>query len=133
MRISEVSEKCDFSPDTLRYYERIGLVPPINRSESGIRDYSELDVQRVEFIKCMRKAGLTIEVLLEYFKLLEEGDRTINARKQILIEQRDQLLVKMAEMQETLDLLNYKIEVYKKAVLKAEKKMTLVEEFEKEK
>ena len=121
MKISEVSNLCDVSPYTLRYYEQIGLLTPISRNDGGIRDYSELDVQRVEFVKCMRSAGLTIEVLLEYFKLLQQGDQTLDARKQILVEQRDQLMVKMAEMQETLDLLNHKIEIYDNELAEAEK------------
>lgn len=128
MKISEVSEKCSISSDTLRYYERIGLLPHVNRNNGGIRDYSELDIRRVEFIKCMRSAGLTIEVLIEYFKLVQQGDETNEARKEILIEQREQLLTRMKAMQETLDLLNYKIEVYEKAVLKAENDMVLVED-----
>jgi len=128
MKISEVSEQSGISTDTLRYYERIGLLPPVNRSENGIRDYNELDIRRVDFIKCMRSAGLPIEVLIEYFNLVQQGDQTIQARKEILIEQREQLLVRMAEMQATLDLLNHKIEVYENAVLKAEKAMIQVED-----
>jgi len=128
MKIAEVSEQCDISPDTLRYYERIGLIPPVHRTESGIRDYSELDVRRVGFIKCMRSAGLPIEVLIEYFKLVQQGDKTIEARKEILTAQREQLLARMAEMQETLDLLNYKINVYENAVLKKEKELAQVED-----
>ena len=128
MKISEVSEQAGISSDTLRYYERIGLLPPVNRSESGIRDYNELDIRRVDFIKCMRSAGLPIEVLIEYFNLVQQGDQTIEARKEILIEQREQLLARMEEMQETLDLLNHKIEVYENAVLKAEKAIVEVED-----
>ena len=128
MRISEVSEKSGISSDTLRYYERIGLLPPVNRNESGIRDYSELDVRRVEFIKCLRSVGLPIEVLIEYFKLVQQGDQTIDARKAILIEQRAQLAAKMEEMQETLEFLDYKIGVYENAVLKRENEMALIEE-----
>ena len=79
MRISEVSAQSGISSDTLRYYERIGLLPPINRKESGIRDYSELDLRRVEFIKCMRSAGLPIEVLIEYYGLVQQGDQTMEA------------------------------------------------------
>ena len=120
MKISEVSEQFGLSVDTLRYYEKIGLIPPVNRTDSGIRDYSELDARRIDFIKCMRTAGLPIEVLNEYFALVEQGDETIEARKKILQEQRTRLLAKMAEMQETLDLLNQKIEGYENAVLKAE-------------
>jgi MerR family transcriptional regulator, aldehyde-responsive regulator len=66
MKIAEVSEHTGISADTLRYYERIGLIPPVHRNASGIRDYSDLDLRRVEFIKCMRSAGLPIEVLIEY-------------------------------------------------------------------
>ena len=95
MKISEVSEQCGILSDTLRYYERIGLIPPIIRNESGIWDYGELDVRRVEFNKCMRSVGLPIEVFVEYFKLVQQGDQTIEARKAILIEQRAQLVAKM--------------------------------------
>jgi len=128
MKISEVSEQSGFSPDTLRYYERIGLLPPVNRNESGIRDYNELDLRRVEFIKCMRSVGLPIEVLVKYFKLVQQGDQTMEARKAILVEQRAQHVARMEEMQETLDLLDYKIEVYEKAVLKVENEMVLIED-----
>lgn len=128
MRISEVSEKSGISSDTLRYYERIGLLPPVNRNESSIRDYSELDVRRVEFIKCLRSVGLPIDVLIEYFKLVQQGDQTIDARKAILIEQRAQLTAKMEEIQETLDFLDYKIGVYESAVLKREHEMALIED-----
>ncbi|HMD80035.1 MAG TPA: MerR family transcriptional regulator [Anaerolineales bacterium] len=123
MKIAEVSERYDISSDTLRYYERIGLIPPINRNESGIRDYDELDLRRVEFIKCMRSAGLPIEVLIEYVRLVQQGDKTIEARKEILKEQRKQLVARMREMQKTLDLLDHKIEVYENLVLMKEKEM----------
>jgi DNA-binding transcriptional MerR regulator len=124
MRISEVSEQSGLSIDTLRYYEKIGLLPPVNRTDSGIRDFSDLDLRRVNFIKCMRAAGLPVEVLIEYYALVQEGDDTIDARKGILQEQRAQLLARMADLQETLDLLNYKIQVYENAVLKTEKKLS---------
>ena len=130
MKISEVSEQAGISSDTLRYYERIGLLPPVNRSESGIRDYDEIDLKRVEFIKCMRSAGLPIEVLIEYVSLVRQGDQTSETRKEILVEQRAQLAAKMEEMQKTLDLLDYKIEVYEKALLKKEKEIVQTEEAE---
>jgi DNA-binding transcriptional MerR regulator len=101
MKIAEVSERYDISSDTLRYYERIGL----------------------EFIKCMRSAGLPIEVLIEYVRLVQQGDKTIEARKEILKEQRKQLVGRMREMQKTLDLLDHKIEVYENAVLMKEKEV----------
>ena len=123
MKIAEVSEKYGLSVDTLRYYERVGLIPTVNRNESGIRDYNELDLRRVDFIKCMRGAGLPVEVLIEYVALVQHGDKTIEARKEILKEQREQLVSRMKEMQKTLDILDHKIEVYEKAVLKKEKAM----------
>ena len=123
MKIMEVSEQYGLSSDTLRYYERIGLIPHVHRNESGIRDYDELDLRRVEFIKCMRSAGLPIEVLIEYIALVQKGDKTIEARKEILVEQRELLVSRMKEMQKTLDILNRKIEVYENAVLKREKKL----------
>lgn len=127
MKISEVSEQSGVSADTLRYYERIGLIPAVNRNGSGIRDYNDIDIKRVEFIKCMRNAGLPIEVLSAYVELVQQGDETIEARQEILKEQRRQLAAKMAEMQESLDLLDYKISVYENAVLNKEQEIIQTE------
>jgi DNA-binding transcriptional MerR regulator len=127
MKIAEVSEQYSISADTLRYYERVGLIPPVHRSNSGIRDYNELDLRRVDFIKCLRKAGLPIEVLIEYMGLVQKGDQTIEARKEILKKQRDLLATRMEEMQKTLDILDHKIEVYENAVLKKEKEIIEME------
>ena len=123
MKIGEVSKKYDISTDTLRFYEKVGLIPPVNRNQSGIRDYSEADLRRVEFIKCMRGAGLPIEALTQYMNLVMQGDKTIEARKEILIDQRDLLAARIQEMQKTLDLLNYKISIYEEALLKKEQEM----------
>lgn len=112
MTIAEVSAKYDLSQDTLRYYERIGLIPHVNRTKGGIRNYTEEDCRWVEFAKCMRGAGLQIEALIEYVSLFQQGDSTHDARKQILIEQRRQLMARMEEMQETLERLNTKIDRY---------------------
>jgi len=128
MKIAEVSERYAISSDTLRYYERIGLFQPVNRNASGIRDYSEIDLRRVEFIKCMRSAGLPIEVLIDYMGLVQQGDQTIEARREILKEQRELLRARMREMQKTLDILDHKIEVYENAVLKKEQEMLQTEE-----
>ena len=68
------------------------------------------------------------EVLIQYFELVQQGDKTMEARKGILIEQREQLLARMKEMQETLDLLNYKIGVYENALLKAEQELLPIED-----
>lgn len=128
MKIAEVSEQYGLSVDTLRYYERVGLIPPVNRNGNGIRDYNELDLRRVDFIKCMRNAGLPVEVLIEYVGLVQQGDKTIEARKEILVEQRDLVAARLEEMQKTLDLLNHKIEVYEQAILKKERLTVPTEE-----
>jgi len=128
MKIAAVSEQYGISADTLRYYERVGLIPPVHRNEGGIRDYNELDLRRVDFIKCMRSAGLPVEVLIEYIGLVQQGDKTMEARKEILIEQRDLLAARMADMQKTLDLLNHKVEVYENAILKKEQEMLRIED-----
>lgn len=112
MTIAEVSKRFELSQDTLRYYERIGLLHHVNRNKSGIRDYTEEDCRWVEFIKCMRGAGLSIEVLIEYVALFQQGDETIDTRKELLIEQRKQLITKMEDMKKTLERLDYKIERY---------------------
>ncbi len=128
MTIAEVSKKYDISQDTLRYYERIGLIPPVPRTKGGIRDYDEVSCGWIEMMKCMRSAGVQIEALIEYVSLFQQGDETLEARKAILIDQREQLKARMAQMQASLDRLNSKIEHYEQIMVKAEKKLRRVEE-----
>nr|WP_281243462.1 MerR family transcriptional regulator [Evansella caseinilytica] len=123
LKIAEVSKKFDISSDTLRYYERIGLLPHVSRNKSGIRDYTEEDCKWIEFVKCMRSAGLPIEVLIEYVGLFQQGDETIEARKELLIEQRNELKRKMEETKKILQRLDYKIDSYEHALLEKEKRL----------
>lgn len=120
MMIKEVSEKYDISQDTLRYYERIGLIPRVHRNKSGIRDFRQTDCNWVEFIKCMQDAGLPIETLIEYVSLFQQGDETNEARKDLFIEQRRQLKTRIEEMQKTLERLDFKIEKYECGIVRAE-------------
>lgn len=115
MTIAEVSKKYDITPDTLRYYERIGLIPAVERTKSGIRNYTEESCGWIELAKCMRSAGVSIESLIEYCALTQEGDSTISARKELLEDEREKLVKKMKEMEETLKRLNYKISKYEEA------------------
>ena len=112
MTIKEASQVTGVSADTLRYYERIGLIPPVPRNESGIRNYDEASIGWINFIKCMRGAGLPIEALIEYVALCKEGDKTEASRNAILIEQRDILQQRIESLQKTLVKLNYKIDNY---------------------
>lgn len=123
MKITEVSKKFSISPDTLRYYERIGLIPRVHRNKNGVRDYTEEECKWIEFIKCMRSAGVQIEALIKYIKLFQQGDATIEARKQILIDQRNQLIARIEEMQKALERLKAKIEEYESKIVPAENKL----------
>ncbi len=112
MTIAEVSKKYDISADTLRYYERVGLIPPVPRTASGIRDYDEASCGWVELMKCMRAAGVQIDALAEYTSLAQQGDDTQAQRKIILMEQRELLVARIAEMQQSLERLDKKLEWY---------------------
>lgn len=114
MTIREVSKLYGLSADTLRYYERVGLIPPVPRNASGIRDYDAASLNWVELIKCMRSAGVGIEALTEYCRLFQQGEETLEARKALLIEQRRQLLERMEDMRRSLDRLDRKIENYER-------------------
>ena len=123
MTIAEASKKYDMTADTLRYYERIGLIPPVPRTKSGVRDYDAESCGWVELMKCMRSAGVQIEALIKYVELFRQGEETIAARKAILLDQRDQIVERMAEMQRSLDRLNAKIEGYEQGLLKKERQL----------
>ena len=110
MTIAEVCKKFDMTADTLRYYERIGLIPAVGRTTGGIRNYTDIDCGWIDFIKCMRNAGVQVESLVEYVQLMQQGDITEEARKQILVRERDRIAEKVAELQTTLERLNTKIE-----------------------
>jgi DNA-binding transcriptional MerR regulator len=113
LSISEASSTYELSEDTLRYYEKVGLAKS-HRKESGIRYYDEEDQARLEFIKCMRSAGVSVEALIRYMKLIEEGDATIPERKALLAEQREELIAKKAAIEHSIERLNYKIANYDK-------------------
>ncbi len=112
MTISEVSKKYNLTQDTIRYYERIGLLPKIPRSKNGIRDFDEEACNWIEFIKCMRDAGMEIEILIKYVTLFRQGKGTVKERRELLEEQKAKLLAKQKSINETLDRLNYKIKLY---------------------
>ncbi len=119
MTISEVSKMFDLSQDTIRYYERIGLISRIARKPSGVRDFSDDDCKSIHFVKCMRNAGMPIEVLIEYVSLVAQGESTEAARQELLTEQRKILIDKVEEMKQTIERLDYKIELYgKRSLLK---------------
>lgn len=112
MNISEAARINGVTPATLRYYEREGLIPPVTRKNGGVRDYQQDDLGWIEFVRCMRSAGLSVESLIEYTSLFREGTDTAEERKNILIRERDLLLLKYKEIGETIERLNGKIKSY---------------------
>ncbi|MBE8949883.1 MAG: MerR family transcriptional regulator [Quinella sp. 3Q1] len=118
MTIGEVSEKYEITTDTLRYYERIGLIPPVPRKNNGIRDYDETACGWVSFIKCMRGAGVQIEALIEYVALMQ-ANTGLERRKNILIEQRAKLQKQEEHLRATIERLDYKIEHYEELTRKS--------------
>lgn len=124
MTIAEVSKKYDLTADTIRYYERIGLIPTISRTKNGIRDFDEESCSWIEFIKCMRNAGMEIEILLEYVNLFRQGKTTVKARKKLLEEQREKLKEKQESINATIERLDYKLELYDEIILGKRKDFT---------
>ncbi len=116
MTIKEVGELYGVSPDTLRYYERSGMIPPVARTASGIRDYGESDLGWVELALCMRSAGLSVQAIAEYVRLTREGDATFPERLALLCRQREILQSQQKQIAETLKRLNYKICKYEDAL-----------------
>ncbi len=115
MTIREVSEKYNISQAALRYYERIGMIPPVTRTAGGVRDYQEGDIEWVELVKCMRSAGLTVEAIAEYVRLCQEGDGTILARLELLQSQMALLQAQKDQINAAIDRLNFKISRYETA------------------
>lgn len=116
MTIKEVAEKYYISQDTLRYYERVKMIPPVHRTSGGIRDYQEEDIAWLEFALCMRNAGLPVEAVIEYLNLFQQGDKTIPARHELLKNQMRILQEQKSHLEATIEHLSYKISKYEKAM-----------------
>lgn len=118
-----MSELTGIAADTIRYYERIGLIPPVPRNQAGIRDFSQHDIDILEFVRCFKKAGMSVESLIDYIGLLDKGETTISDRLAILQDEKEKLEERINQLQQTLDRLNYKIENYKSKVVPIEQEL----------
>jgi DNA-binding transcriptional MerR regulator len=114
MNISEAAKQAGVTAVTLRYYEKQGLIPPVARKKGGVRDYQKEDMNWIDFIVCMRNSGLSVETLVQYTKLYQEGNDTIDERKNLLIEERQKLIEKYEEIGNTVEKLTRKIDDYDK-------------------
>ena len=112
MTIREVAAKTNMSTDTLRYYERIGLLPPVPRNAAGIRNYDEYFVNFINFIKKLKASGMSLEHIIDYIRLAEMGDATIQERKKLLAEARETLLEKINSLQLVAELADYQLRNY---------------------
>lgn len=114
MTIREIAAKTNMSTDTLRYYERIGLLPPVPRNAAGIRNYDEYFVNFINFIKKLKASGMSLEHIIDYIRLAEKGDATIQERKKLLAEARETLLDKINSLQLVAELADYQLRNYEK-------------------
>ena len=112
MTIREIAAKTNMSTDTLRYYERIGLLPPVPRNAVGIRNYDEYFVNFINFIKKLKASGMSLEHIIDYIRLAEMGDATIQERKKLMAEAREMLLDKINSLQLVAELADYQLRNY---------------------
>ena len=123
MTIAEASKKLNLSTYTLRYYEKIGLIPEVSRTKSGIRNYTEKDLEHLQSVICFRNAGVSIETLIEYMKLYKKGNSTMEARKQLLISQKEAIKKRLEDIQNTYETLSLKIDNHEKLLVEREKEL----------
>ena len=112
MTIREIAAKTNMSTDTLRYYGRIGLLPPVPRNAAGIRNYDEYFVNFINFIKKLKASGMSLEHIIDYIRLAEMGAATIQERKKLLAEARETLLDKINSLQLVAELADYQLRNY---------------------
>lgn len=120
LNIKKVSELSGVSADTIRYYERIGLIPPVKRNDNGIRNFDEEDLRWIDFSRQMRNAGLSIESLVEYLSLFQVGNETVPARKEIIADQITELKEKASDLNTAIERLEFKLANYDEHMIPAE-------------
>lgn len=117
MTIKEISEKTDVSADTLRYYERIGLLPAVPRRPNGIREYDEFFIHWIAFIQDLKSLGMSLEAIWDYIKLAKLGDISKEERKQIIMEVQNTLLDKIRILHTMVKKNNYHLKHYDDVLL----------------
>lgn len=111
--IKQVSEKIKLSEHTLRYYDREGLMPLLKRSSTGIRLYTENDVNWLELICCLKNSGMSLSEIKEFMNLCLQGEKTCEERKDILEHHKKDILNQIGYLKRSLNTINYKIDHYK--------------------
>jgi DNA-binding transcriptional MerR regulator len=113
MTISEAAEASGLTAHTLRYYERAGLLDPIGREAGGRRRYDDADLARIAFLTKLRATGMPIRQVREYAELLRDGEGNERERLALLEAHRDAVRDRLAEMERHLELIDYKIDIYR--------------------
>lgn len=119
---AQMADKTGVNIDTLRYYEREGLINTVERSSSGHRRYSADDILWIEVLRCLRDTGMSIEQLRQYCELGEQGDHTQPDRMGLLVQHKKSVLKKIMQMQDSILLIDHKIDFYKTAIAKDKQK-----------
>ncbi|BCB73949.1 hypothetical protein GCM10022251_12390 [Phytohabitans flavus] len=114
MTVSEAAEQVGLTTYTLRWYEQEGLVEPVGRDSAGRRRYTQQDLDWLILLTRLRRTGMPVRDMRSYAELARQGDSTLGARRRIFEAHRDRVLSRIAELEEDLKVLNYKIEVYGK-------------------
>ena len=113
--VGEIAKKLNVAPSTLRYYDKEGLLPFVERSDSGIRMFKDSDMEGLRVIECLKRTGMPIKDIKVFMGLCQLGDATINERLALIDKQRETVLEQQKQLQETLDTLNYKQWYYETA------------------
>ena len=113
--VGEMAKKLDVPASTLRYYDKEGLLPFVERSSGGIRMFQESDFEWLQVIGCMKKAGMSIRDIRRYIELAMQGDDTIETRLQMFRHQREVVTQQLAELRHTLETVEYKCWFYETA------------------
>jgi DNA-binding transcriptional MerR regulator len=114
MTIQEAAQRSGLSAHTLRYYERIGLIHSVSRNGSGHREYAEEDLQWLEFLTRLRTTGMPIADMCRYAELRRRGDDTADERRRLLELHRERVTARIAELTRDLDVIDYKIDLYRR-------------------
>ena len=114
--VGEMARFLNISASTLRYYDKEGLLPFVERSNSGIRMFNDKDYEWLKIIECLKKSGLSIKEIRSYIDMTKRGDDSLEERLQLFEERKKDVERQMKELQETLDLLKYKCWYYEMAI-----------------
>lgn len=113
--VGEMAKLLGIAPSALRYYDKEGLLPFVERSSSGIRMFKDSDYEWLQIIECLKKTGMQLKDIKQFILMAMEGDATIDNRLELIIRQQESVHQKMSELQQTLETLDFKRWYYETA------------------